>query len=144
MLYWKTNIPNTHLLNVSWIYVRKYIYSPLPTKLWLRSINWLNNFREFFLLSGEIKNIYLSINIWSVKEANAFSLIINCSCSHKTSDFHPQTDYFGIPSLKQRFLLGLTLFHCWQSSPSNQKSSDKVMKSQRCFCLLFSFLYLFT
>lgn len=50
----------------------------------------------FFFPSGEIKNIYLSINIWTVKEVNAFSLIINFSCSHKISDFHLQVDYFGI------------------------------------------------
>lgn len=48
------------------------------------------------LSSGEIKNIYLSINIWTVKEVNAFSLIINFSCSHKTRNFHLQIDYFGI------------------------------------------------
>lgn len=48
------------------------------------------------LSSGEIKNIYLSINIWTVKEVNAFSLIINFSGSRKTSNIHLQIDYFGI------------------------------------------------
>lgn len=48
------------------------------------------------LSSGEIKNIYLSINIWTLKKVNAFSLIINFSCSHKTSNFHSLRDYFGI------------------------------------------------
>lgn len=48
------------------------------------------------LSSGEIKNIYLSINTWTLKEVNAFSLIINFSCSHETSNFQLQTDYFGI------------------------------------------------
>ena len=47
------------------------------------------------LSSGEIKNIYLSINMWTVKDVNAFSLRINFSCSHKTSNFHLQIDYFG-------------------------------------------------
>jgi hypothetical protein len=49
------------------------------------------------LSSGEIKNIYLSINTWTLNEVNTISLIINFSCSHKTSNFHLQINYSGRP-----------------------------------------------